>query len=86
MTSLLDELAGSYEACTFDGRYPYDDGVYVGEYDLYVDCSDVNSVIIELAAVPSDGNYITYLVIQAVSEADLDAMDHILDTFYVVTE
>jgi len=86
VTSLLDELAGSYEACTFDGRYPYDDGVYVGEYDLYVDCSDVNSVIIELAAVPSDGNYITYLVIQAVSEADLDAMDHILDTFYVITD
>ncbi len=84
--SLLDELAGSYEACTFDGRYPYDDGVYVGQYDLYVDCSDVNSVIIELAAVPADGSYITYLVIQAVSDADLDAMDHILDTFYVITE
>ncbi len=84
--SLLDELAGNYDACIYDGRYSYDDGVYVGEYDLYVDCSDVNSVIIELAAVPADESYITYLVIQAVSDADLDAMDHILDTFYVITD
>ncbi len=84
--SLLDELAGEYEACTFDGRYDYDDGVYFGQYDLYIDCSDVNSVIIELAASPEEGGYITYLVIQAISDADLEAMDHVLSTFYVFYE
>ena len=84
--SLLDEQAGDYDACIYDGRYDYDDGVYVGQYDLYTDCSDAASIIIELAALPQEGGYITYLVIQAVSEADLEAMDHVLDTFYVFSD
>lgn len=84
--TLLDELAGEYEACTYDGRYDYDDGVYFGQYDLYIDCSDVNSVIIELAASPQEGGYMAYLVIQAISDADLEAMDHVLNTFYVFNE
>lgn len=85
-SSLLDELAGEYEACSYDGRYDYDDGVYLGQYDLYIDCSDVNSVIIELAASPQEGGYMAYLVIQAISDADLEAMDHVLNTFYVFNE
>jgi serine protease Do len=84
--TLLDELAGEYEACTYDGRYDYDDGVYIGQYDLYIDCSDDNSVIIELAASPQEGGYMAYLVIQAISDADLEAMDHVLSTFYVFNE
>ena len=86
VTSLLDDLAGEYEDCIYDGRFDYDDGVYAGQYDLYSDCAEVGSIIIELAAMPEHGGYLTYLVIQAVSDADLDALDHILDTFYVVEE
>ena len=78
----LDELASEYE-CAYDGRSDYDDGVYAGQYDLYYDCGDAESVIIELAAAPESGDYITYLVIQAISDADLEAMDHILATFLV---
>ncbi|MGB3715036.1 MAG: S1C family serine protease [Candidatus Promineifilaceae bacterium] len=85
MAATLDELTGSYE-CTYDGRYDYDDGVYIGFYDLYVDCGGVGSVIVELAAAPDGQQYFTYLLIQAVTEADLDALDHILDTFFVLEE
>ena len=81
--TILDDNASEYGACTYDGRSDYDDGVYIGLYDLYVDCDDVNSAIIELAAVPEDGAFVTYLIIQAVSDADFDAMDTILDTFFV---
>ncbi len=83
--SLLDALAEEYE-CTYDGRYDYDDGVYVGLYDLYVDCGNSGSAIVELAALPSHEEYIVYLVIQAVSDADFEALGHILDTFYVIEE
>jgi serine protease Do len=83
--SLLDELAEEYD-CEYDGRYDYDDGVYTGLYDLYFDCGDVGSVIVELSAAPEHRGFLTYLVIQAVSDADLDALDHILDTFYVMEQ
>ncbi|MGB3712804.1 MAG: trypsin-like peptidase domain-containing protein, partial [Candidatus Promineifilaceae bacterium] len=85
MAALLDEFAESYD-CTLDGRYDYDNGVYTGLYDLHTDCGGVGSVIVELVAAPGGQQYFTFLVIQAVTEADLDAMDHILNTFSVLEE
>lgn len=84
-SSLLDALDHDYN-CVYDGRYEYDDGLYTGLYDLYVDCSDVGSVIIELAAVPSHRGYLMFVQVQAISDADLDALDRILNTFMVVGE
>ena len=85
MDTLLNDLSGNYD-CIYDGRYEYDDGVYIGLYDLYLDCGNVGSVLIELVAEPSSQQYFTYLLIQAISDADLDALDHILDTFFVIEE
>jgi serine protease Do len=82
---LLNELSGSYE-CDYDGRYEYEDEVYTGLYDLHYNCGSIGSVIIELAAVPDHQEYFTFLLIQAVSDADLDALDHILATFFVLEE
>jgi serine protease Do len=84
--SLLNELSGSYDDCDYDGRYEYEDEVYTGLYDLYFDCGSIGSVIIELTAVPENQEYFTFLVIQAVSDADLDALDQILATFFVLEE
>jgi len=83
--SLLDELQSSYD-CIYDGRYEYDDGLYSGLYDLYVDCGDVGSVIIELVATPADRSFIIFVQVQAVTNADLEALDRILDTFFVAGE
>ena len=82
---LLDELAEDY-SCDYDGRYEYDDGVYTGLYDLYVNCGDSESVIIELSAEPDHRGFLVYLVIQAVSDADFEALQQILDTFFVFEE
>jgi len=83
--SLLDELGGGWD-CVYDGRYEYDDGLYTGLYDWYYECGDSGSVIIELTAEPADASNIIYIVIQAVTEADLDAADHVLNTFLVFEE
>jgi serine protease Do len=82
---LLDELAEDY-SCDYDGRYDYDDGVYTGLYDLYVNCGDSESIIIELSAEPEHQGFLVYLVIQAVSDADIEALQQILDTFFVYEE
>jgi len=83
--ALLNENSGNYD-CVYDGRDEYDDGVYIGLYDLYVDCGNAGSVLIELVAVPGSQEYFTYLLIQAISDADLEALDHILNTFFVIEE
>jgi serine protease Do len=82
---LLDELAEDY-SCDYDGRYDYDDGVYTGLYDLYVNCGDSESIRIELSAEPEHQGFLVYLVIQAVSDADIEALQQILDTFFVYEE
>ena len=40
--------------------------------------------MINLIAVPEDRSFIMLLQVSVVSDADLDALDHILNTFQVV--
>lgn len=70
--------------CTYDGRFDYEDPVYTGVYDQYSNCAGAGSVIIVLGAEPAAKNYSVVVLVQAVTEADLDALDHILNTFNVV--
>jgi len=70
--------------CVYDGRFDYSDPVYTGVYDQYSNCAGAGSVIIVLAAEPAAQNYSVIVLVQAVTEADLDALDHILNTFNVV--
>lgn len=83
MSGLLDFFDFSSD-CTYDSRNDYSDPVFTGVYDLYTDCAGQGSVIIVLAAEPSDSSYAVVLLAQAVTEADLDAVDQILATFNVV--
>jgi len=83
MGSLVDFFDFSTD-CTLDGRYDYEDPLFNGVYDLYTDCAGEGSVIIVLAAEPADRAYATIVLVQAVTSADLDALDHILNTFNVV--
>jgi len=85
--STMDELVDFYDYstdCTYDGRFDYSDPVFTGRYDKYSNCAGQGSVIIVLAAEPADKTYAVIVEVQAVTQADLDALDHILNTFNVV--
>jgi serine protease Do len=84
-SSFLDEVTFT-DGCLLEGRYEYDDGYYVGYYDLYVDCGEALSTIVNIAAEPEDGAYLVWVVVQLVSDADYDALSRIIDTFQVVGE
>jgi serine protease Do len=79
-------LGDSSTDCVYEGRYDYEDALYTGAYDLYNSCGGSDSILVILAAFPDDNSYATLLIIQAVSDADLTAVDHIMDTFVVVDE
>lgn len=81
---LLD--ANPQDDCKYEGRSDYQDQLYTGLYDLYTDCGDAGSVVFIVAFAPEDQTFLGLLLVRAVSEADLKAADHVLDTFRVVGE
>ncbi len=84
--SLLDRFKGNNDEldCTYEGRDSYEDALYTGFYDYYSDCGDIGSTIIDLVAEPEDQSFLMWLNIQVVDDADLDALDHILNSFQVI--
>jgi serine protease Do len=79
---VLDLLDFS-DSCTYDGRQPYEDALYTGFYDLWADCGGQDVLYVVLAATPQSRAYLILVQVQIVSDADLDALDHILASFIV---
>jgi serine protease Do len=84
--AFLDELTDFSDDCTYEGRFEYQDPFYTGLYDQYTNCSDVGSQIINIVATPEDGAVIIWVQTQIVSDADLEALDRIINSFQVVGE
>jgi serine protease Do len=81
-----DELLDAFDFsgdCTFSERAAYDDGAYSGSYDVWLNCGGTETLLVVLAAQPADGSYHTLVMVQVVSDADLEALDQILATFVV---
>lgn len=85
ITDVLDTIDFS-DQCIFDSRNDYEDSLYTGQYDLYTDCGEEGSLFIQLAVVPEDQSFVILVWVTAITDADLDALDRILDSFIVYTE
>jgi serine protease Do len=83
ISGMLDTITFSGD-CTYEGRFDYQDPLYTGIYDHYSDCGGVGTSVINLSAMPEGGSFIMLLQIVITSDADLDALDHILNTFEVI--
>lgn len=80
----IEEYLDTYDfsdSCTFDSRSDYSDGLYTGQYDLWTDCGDAGSSFVLIAAQPEDGSFLALVQVQVVGDADLDALDKIMNTF-----
>jgi len=81
---LLEGVRHWYQSdCTNDGTYDYSDSLYEGKYDVWTHCGVNNNMVVVLAARPiNDPSGLLMLVeVKITSDADLDALDHILATF-----
>lgn len=84
----VDELIDFFDysdSCAYDGRYAYEDAVYSGVYDLWVDCGGGDTMLVVLGTEPADRSYLTLVLVQVVSNADLSALDAIMNSFIVNT-
>lgn len=79
---LLDTLSFS-SACEYDGRYLYEDGLYSGYYDQWINCGDQNATLIVIAAMPEDRSFIALLQVQLLTEVDDEVLERIINSFIV---
>jgi serine protease Do len=83
----LDEALATFSFagdCTDGGIDDYADPIFTGRFQLWTDCLGTDTVVIVLTAVPADGAYTAVITVQATSEADLEALDHIFNTFNIL--
>jgi hypothetical protein len=81
--TVLDQIASDEvkAACTVGGRGPYDDGLFKGAFQLYTACGGSDTAILTLAARAGQDPRLALLLVQATSQADVDAAAHVLNTF-----
>ncbi len=80
-TGDLLDLIDFSDSCTSGGREAYADELYSGAYDLWTDCGGIGTLFVVLAAQPEAGNQMLLVQVQIVTDADLEALDHILASF-----
>lgn len=84
---LLDIVRKDFmDSCKYEGRTDYKDAVFHGKYDLFSKCGDQNTWFLVLTAVPTENSsrYLILLEMQITQDADLDAVDRILNSFNVI--
>ena len=83
--TLLDELVpGLSGQCTYDGRQPYSDAVYTGQFDVYSNCGGVGASYVVVGAVPSSRAFVIRVQVQVNAQRDLQALDAVLQSFEIV--
>jgi serine protease Do len=79
---LLDQ--NSFEqSCTYSGRDVYSDALYSGFFDTWTNCGGENTVFLVVAFEPEDRSFLGLVQVQVVTDADLEALDRILNSFIV---
>ena len=69
--------------CVHQGRFDYKNQFYSGKYDHFTNCSGTPGIMVFTTA-SADGKSLIMIRIAVVSEADLEAVDTIINTFQVL--
>lgn len=81
-SDLLDGIDYS-DSCTYDGRSELPTGFYRGAYDIWSQCDGTDSSAMIVSMMPETEDFIVLMEVYISSQADLLALDHILDSFVV---
>jgi hypothetical protein len=85
LDELLAEFAPDEGECTDAGIQDYGDELYTGRFQEFTDCDGTGTVFVTVAAVPPDNSFTAVVVMQLVSDADLEVLDQVIATFTVTS-
>ncbi|MEM9033647.1 MAG: trypsin-like peptidase domain-containing protein [Actinomycetota bacterium] len=80
---LLREITTWSGGCQPQGVAAFDDGLFVGSWEAYSACGGSDAGAIVVVVRPENQAYTIILAVQVVSDADLEAADRILSSFFV---
>ena len=75
------DLMGDVEACTFDGRFDYDDGYYSGVLAQWSDCGETGSFFYIVVATPDDGSHLALVEMIEPTVEDRAGVEAVLNSF-----
>jgi serine protease Do len=82
----LDYYTSAYSTdCTLQGRFDYNDGLYKGKYDQYIECGGAggyDAYVLSAVDIANPTSKIIIIEVQAFPN-DLDTVNQIMNTFYV---
>jgi serine protease Do len=70
--------------CVHKGRFDYKNQFYSGQYDHFANCASGTPGLFVFTTTSADKKSLIMIRITAVSEADLEAVDTIINTFQVL--
>lgn len=79
---VLDQWS-SFDDCTFDDRYDYDDGIYTGRFNWWDDCGGIGTIFVTIVARPADEAFTVVVQLQVIAQDDPGVIDTIVDSFLV---
>ncbi len=81
--ALMNDWAASIEGsgCVSEQSDVYDDGYHVGLFQYWTGCGGAASYVV-VAANSTANDYVVLVAVQANSDADLEAIDRVLGSFY----
>jgi serine protease Do len=80
----LANAAPNTGECTDLGISDYSDPVFTGQYQVWDACGGTATALVVLAAVPQDSAYMAVMIVQVLTDADIEALDKMFATFNVV--
>ncbi|HEX6364513.1 MAG TPA: trypsin-like peptidase domain-containing protein [Agromyces sp.] len=69
------------QGCVSTGREPFDDGMHAGVWEIFTGCGGTATYVV-VGAQDHAGTYSIIMAAQAVADADFDAVDRVLGSFY----
>ena len=80
LTAVSNGQAGQ---CTSLGRQPYSDSAYTGVSEVFEDCAGTETDFVWVAFEPPDGSFHGVIGVQITQQADVEALERALATFFV---
>lgn len=82
LDSVFDQIDFS-TSCTPLEIQDYDDGLYTGKWQIWDQCGGIDTAMAVIVAEPPGQEFVVYVQVQLASEADLDALDKVIETFRI---